>query len=177
MAGHIQDRWFKTEISTTGKTVRTKTDRHGTGLRYRARCIGPDATEKSQIFPDGKKRLAEKWLTKIEPIWTVADTSIPEQAGAHSGATRRAERAVPASSYRRVIFASVSAVFTVAVEDDHLHRNPCKASTYPGHTDTGFTLRVYTHLLPSSEGRSRRAVDSVFQRPGSAPDGPQTAQG
>ncbi|MCX4574604.1 hypothetical protein OHB41_15675 [Streptomyces sp. NBC_01571] len=39
------------------------------------------------------------------------------------------ERAVPASSYRRVIYASVSAVFTAAVDDDHLHRNPCKAST------------------------------------------------
>ncbi len=66
MAGHIQDRWFKTETDANGKTTRIKTDRHGTGLRYRARYIGPDGTEKSQSFPDGKKRLAEKWLTKIE---------------------------------------------------------------------------------------------------------------
>ncbi|MFF4751778.1 tyrosine-type recombinase/integrase [Streptomyces sp. NPDC002514] len=63
MAGHIQDRWYKTETDAAGKTVRVKTDRHGNGLRYRARYIGPDGTEKSKSFPDGQKRLAEKWLT------------------------------------------------------------------------------------------------------------------
>ncbi|MEW1722182.1 site-specific integrase [Streptomyces sp. NPDC093109] len=66
MAGHIQDRWFKTETSTNGKTTRVKTDRHGTGMRYRARYIGPDGTEKSKSFPDKQKRLAEKWLSGIE---------------------------------------------------------------------------------------------------------------
>ncbi|MBA4864963.1 site-specific integrase [Streptomyces sp. PSKA54] len=63
MAGHIQDRWFKTETSPDGKTTKVKTVRHGTGMRYRARYIGPDGTEKSKSFPDGQKRLAEKWLT------------------------------------------------------------------------------------------------------------------
>lgn len=66
MAGHIQDRWHKTETDTTGKTVRVKTDRHGTGLRYRARYTGPDGTEKSKSFPDRQKRLAETWLAHIE---------------------------------------------------------------------------------------------------------------
>ncbi|MFF4350871.1 tyrosine-type recombinase/integrase [Streptomyces sp. NPDC001530] len=65
MAGHIQDRWYKTETDTHGKTVRIKTGRHGTGMRYRARYIGPDGTEKSKSFPDRQKRLAEKWLTDI----------------------------------------------------------------------------------------------------------------
>ncbi|MFF5297878.1 tyrosine-type recombinase/integrase [Streptomyces sp. NPDC013161] len=65
MAGHIQDRWYKTETDTNGKTTRVKTDRHGTGLRYRARYIGPDGTEKSKSFPDRQKRLAEQWLTDI----------------------------------------------------------------------------------------------------------------
>ncbi|MFE0249879.1 tyrosine-type recombinase/integrase [Streptomyces sp. NPDC059010] len=63
MAGHIQDRWFKTETTTDGKTIKVKTDRHGTGMRYRARYVGPDGTEKSKSFRDGQKRLAEKWLT------------------------------------------------------------------------------------------------------------------
>ncbi|MEU8908622.1 tyrosine-type recombinase/integrase [Streptomyces mirabilis] len=65
MAGHIQDRWFKTETNATGRTVRVKSERYGSGLRYRARYIGPDGTEKSKSFPDGQKRLAEKWLTNI----------------------------------------------------------------------------------------------------------------
>ncbi|MFF1597470.1 tyrosine-type recombinase/integrase [Streptomyces mirabilis] len=66
MAGHIQDRWYKTETDANGKTVRGKTDRHGTGLRYRARYVGPDGTEKSKSFRDGQKRLAEQWLKDIE---------------------------------------------------------------------------------------------------------------
>lgn len=34
-------------------------------------------------------------------------------------------------------------------------------SEYLGHADPGFTLRTYTHLLPSSEGRTRKAVDDA----------------
>jgi integrase len=35
-------------------------------------------------------------------------------------------------------------------------------SLYLGHADPGFTLRVYTHLLPSSENRTRRAIDHAL---------------
>jgi integrase len=34
---------------------------------------------------------------------------------------------------------------------------------YLGHTDPGFTLRTYTHLVPSSHQRARAAVDKVFR--------------
>ncbi|MEU2755810.1 tyrosine-type recombinase/integrase [Streptomyces albidoflavus] len=176
MAGHIQDRWYKTDPDAAGKPRRVKTDRHGTGLRYRARYIGPDGTEKSQSYPDGKKREAQKWLAKTEADmdsgryvdpkagrttfreyaekWLSTQTtemttrsSVDVQIRRHAipylgtrplGSFRpehirdwlaELERAVPASSYRRVIFASVSAVFTAAMEDDHLTRNPCKATT------------------------------------------------
>ncbi|MEU7154633.1 integrase [Streptomyces sp. NPDC045456] len=50
-------------------------------------------------------------------------------------------------------------------------------SVYLGHADAGFTLRTYTHPMPSSEGRTRRAVDSMYEATDSAPDGPQTAHG
>ncbi len=33
---------------------------------------------------------------------------------------------------------------------------------YLGHSDPGFTLRTYTHLMPSSEERTRKAIDRVF---------------
>jgi integrase len=33
---------------------------------------------------------------------------------------------------------------------------------YLGHSDPGFTLRVYAHLFPSSEDRARQAVDRLF---------------
>ncbi|HYQ65551.1 site-specific integrase [Actinophytocola sp.] len=47
-------------------------------------------------------------------------------------------------------------------------------ATYLGHADPGFTLRVYTHLVPSSHQRARLAVDTVFGRPGD-PDGLEAA--
>lgn len=33
---------------------------------------------------------------------------------------------------------------------------------YLGHSDPGFTLRTYTHLMPTSEDRTRQAVDAAF---------------
>jgi integrase len=33
---------------------------------------------------------------------------------------------------------------------------------YLGHSDPGFTLRTYTHLMPASESRTRRAIDAAF---------------
>lgn len=35
-------------------------------------------------------------------------------------------------------------------------------SEYLGHADAGFTLRVYTHLMPSSEDRTRKAIDAAL---------------
>jgi integrase len=35
-------------------------------------------------------------------------------------------------------------------------------ATYLGHADPGFTLRIYTHLMPSSEDRTRKAIDDLF---------------
>lgn len=66
MAGHIQDRWYKAITGPDGKQVKVKTDRHGTGMRYRARYVGPDGTEKSKSFPDRQKRLADQWLAHTE---------------------------------------------------------------------------------------------------------------
>jgi integrase len=47
-------------------------------------------------------------------------------------------------------------------------------SEYLGHADAGFTLRTYTHLLPTSDARTRRAVDEVLSR---APGGTFGAHG
>ncbi|MCO1618779.1 tyrosine-type recombinase/integrase [Micromonospora sp. CPM1] len=35
-------------------------------------------------------------------------------------------------------------------------------ASYLGHADPGFTLRFYTHLMPVSEERTRRAIDDLF---------------
>ena len=38
---------------------------------------------------------------------------------------------------------------------------------YLGHNDPGFTLRVYAHLMPSSDDRARQAVDRALKDTGS----------
>ncbi|WBB73414.1 site-specific integrase [Micromonospora sp. WMMD1128] len=38
-------------------------------------------------------------------------------------------------------------------------------ASYLGHADPGFTLRVYTHLMPASEERTRNAIDGLFGTP------------
>jgi integrase len=43
-----------------------------------------------------------------------------------------------------------------------------------GHHDAAFTLRVYTHLLPSSHDRARRAIDARMFRPRAVSDGTGT---
>jgi len=49
---------------------------------------------------------------------------------------------------------------------------------YLGHQDPGFTLRTYTHLMPSSHQRARKAVDRVFKarKTRSAPTAPPRPQ-
>ncbi|WP_233520140.1 tyrosine-type recombinase/integrase [Prauserella sp. PE36] len=48
-------------------------------------------------------------------------------------------------------------------------------SQYLGHSDPGFTLRVYTHLLPTSHERTKKAVDRFFGSLGSDDSGSQAA--
>ncbi|MER5476262.1 site-specific integrase [Streptomyces sp. NPDC002734] len=174
MAGHIQDRWYKTETGADGKSSRIKTDRFGVGLRYRARYIGPDGTEKSKSFPDKQKRRAESWLANVEADMSRGDYIAPEagkvtfeqyatkwmQTQTTDPATRESvemrlrRHAIPhigkrpmssftpshvrlwmrtlegtglSAAYRRGIFAHVSTVFTAAVEDRVIRTNPCGA--------------------------------------------------
>ena len=49
-------------------------------------------------------------------------------------------------------------------------------SEYLGHADPGFTLRTYTHLMPSSDERTRRAVDGVLCVPDVYPEAPGDAK-
>ncbi|MEV3993369.1 site-specific integrase [Streptomyces sp. NPDC049837] len=174
MAGHVQDRWYKTTTCPDGKSVKVKSDRFGVGMRYRARYIGPDGTEKSKSFPDKQKRKAETWLASIEADMSRGDyiapeagkvtfeqyatqwigTQITDPATRESVEMRLRLHAIPhlgkrplgsfnpthlrlwmraleeaglSAAYRRSIFAHVSTVFTAAVEDRIIRANPCSA--------------------------------------------------
>ncbi|TSB19412.1 tyrosine-type recombinase/integrase [Streptomyces benahoarensis] len=176
MAGHIQDRWYKTEPDEAGKPRRVKTDRYGTGKRYRARYIGPDGTEKSQSFPDRQKRQAEQWLAQIEADmlrgqfvdpragritvkqyaerWlsslsvdpgTYVDTErrirlhVVPHLGSHTLGSIRPTRIREwlralgdqglAAGYRKVIFANLCTMLTAAVDDRIIQQNPCRSAS------------------------------------------------
>ncbi|MER7331129.1 MULTISPECIES: tyrosine-type recombinase/integrase [unclassified Micromonospora] len=50
-------------------------------------------------------------------------------------------------------------------------------AAYLGHADPGFTLRTYTHLLPNSEDRTRRAIDKALGEQAVADNGPSAVDG
>jgi integrase len=176
MPGHVQDRWFKTETGPDGRERKVKTDRYGKGLRYRARYLMPDGTERNLSFPDRQKRKAEAWLSQIEADlsrgqytdpsagkvaftqyateWLASQTA--NASSIESTELRLRLHAIPfighrpmnsflpqhirqwartlqdsglAGSYQRVIFANVSAVFSAAVDDGLISRNPCRAGS------------------------------------------------
>ncbi|MEN8650616.1 tyrosine-type recombinase/integrase [Streptomyces sp. 21So2-11] len=191
MAGHIQDRWYKTETGADDKIRRVKSARYGVGMRYRARYIGPDGTEKSKSFPDRQKRRAEQWLAEIEADmarghyidpsagrttfqqygerWlagqttnvatrATTETQLRLHAFPYLGTrplasfrpshirtwTRQLEDAGLASSYRRTIFAAVSAVLTAAVDDTLMPRNPCRSSSVNAPKPSGERIAPWT---------------------------------
>jgi hypothetical protein len=43
----------------------------------------------------------------------------------------------------------------------HTSNGP-RLSAHLGHADPGFTLRIYTHLMPTSQDRARQAMDAVL---------------
>lgn len=45
-------------------------------------------------------------------------------------------------------------------------------SEYLGHADPGFTLRTYTHLMPTSAERTRNAIDETLRVPSAPPTEP-----
>lgn len=47
------------------------------------------------------------------------------------------------------------------------------ATSYLEHTDPGFTLRTYCHLVPGSPDKMRQAIDRAFSE---SPDCPGIAQ-
>jgi integrase len=69
----------------------------------------------------------------------------------------------------RHFYASIALASGVSVKE---------LAEYLGHHDPGYTLRIYTHLVPSSHRRAREAADEIFKprHTGAArPENPETA--
>lgn len=65
--GHIQDRWYKKVTDSETKDVkRVRTSLYGKGMRYKVRYLDPDGNERSKMFPDRSRKLAEDFLVDME---------------------------------------------------------------------------------------------------------------
>jgi integrase len=62
----VDDRWFRKAEGPDGKPVLERTSRYGKGMRYRARYADPEGRERSQSFPDGRKKEAAAWASDQE---------------------------------------------------------------------------------------------------------------
>ena len=62
---HIEDRWFKT-VKVGDRTTQVPKPGHGRGMRYRVRYQTPDGAEKSESFPDRRKREAQAFLARVQ---------------------------------------------------------------------------------------------------------------
>lgn len=51
-----------------------------------------------------------------------------------------------------------------------------EVAKYLGHHDPGFTLRTYAHLIPTSDARSRAAIEAVLKAPSSESNRTRTEQ-
>ncbi len=130
---HVQDLWEKT---VDGHRVRT--------VRY----------AKVTLADFAERRLAAQTFT--ESSREAAELRLRLHAASHLG--QRELRSIKPSRangmhalrhcYASVLIDAGESVRAVA--------------DYLGHSDPGFTLRVYAHLFPSSEDRARHAVDRLF---------------
>lgn len=168
---HVEDRWFRDVPGAGGKVTRIKTERHGTGLRWRARWIDPDSRERSQSFvrkTDAERRISEVEGDKLRGVYLdpragrvtlqeyaeewfdgqTSDESTRENVALHlkvhvypqlggrqlaaiGPSTVRSwlrglqERLAPSTI--KVVFGTLSAVLSAAVEDGRIAKNPCKS--------------------------------------------------
>ncbi|MEV4263518.1 site-specific integrase [Kribbella sp. NPDC049584] len=89
-----------------------------------------------------------------ERVWKpalVAAGVIPEPTRTDRGALQYVSSRDSGMHALRHYYASVALADGVNIKE---------LAEYLGHSDPGFTLRLYTHMLPSSHERARKAIDS-----------------
>lgn len=126
-------------------------------LRYRARYFGPDGKRKGKAFPDGQKRLAEQWLSKVTadvacgdyidpaasrtPFQTFVEGARESERGPeHPGVDAVSAQAACSPAHMQEFVSQLEAsgmsgayarvIFSnVRVDDGYLCRNPCHSRT------------------------------------------------
>jgi integrase len=106
-----------------------------------------------------------RYRSYSEQVWKPALASagvIPAPETDWRGRRRYATTRKEGPHQLRHFYASVMLAGGVSVKE---------LAQFLGHKDEAFTLRVYTHLLPSSHDRARQVMDSRMFRPRAVADG------
>ena len=123
--------------------------------------------------------LAEHGTTRVTLPWTTADG---EPTSARLLFTTADGRALRRGAFNKLWIAARAGVAEGRANGTHVLRHTAASAwlaagvdvrtvaEYLGHTNPGFTLKTYAHLMPDAADRARRAMDEFFQR--SAPDVP-----
>jgi integrase len=109
-----------------------------------------------------------RYRTYSEQVWkpAVAQAGIIAEPGTDKRGRKRYVTTRKEGPHQlRHFFASVMLADGVSVKE---------LAEYLGHHDAAFTLRVYTHLLPSSHDRARQVIDARMFRPRAVSDGTGT---
>ena len=125
------------------------------------RHLDQEGIERSKSFPDRQKKAADDFLVSTENDKR-RGTFIDPNAGALTFRAY-AEAWLESQTFEESTREAVAVRLSTAL------------ATYLGHADPAFTLRVYTHLMPSSEERTRRAIDGVFGPASPSADGMASA--
>ncbi|WP_405064678.1 tyrosine-type recombinase/integrase [Kribbella sp. NBC_01505] len=130
-----------TNITMPGERVDGEPRTHGLLCRWR----------------DGKALRADLYNFIVWKPAIVAAGVIPPPTKDERGRTRYPSDTTAGIHALRHYFASITLADGVNIKE---------LSEYLGHSDPGFTLRMYTHMLPSSHDRARLAVDRRLERLG-----------
>lgn len=106
-------------------------------------------------WPDGRHHTARLYDELIwKPALAMAGVIPPPYKDSRGRRRFKTDRTTGLHALRHY-FASITLADGVNVKE---------LSEYLGHYDPGFTLQMYTHMLPSSYDRARQAVDQRLQR-------------
>ena len=107
------------------------------------------------IWSDGKHMRADLYnLVVWKPALVLAGVLPPPVKDARGRSIYKKDRTVGLHALRHY-YASITLADGVNIKE---------LSEYLGHADPGFTLQMYTHLLPSSHDRARLAIDRRLAR-------------
>jgi integrase len=126
--------------------------------------IGGKPRTHSLLFQWGDSSYV-RYRSYSEQVWKPALASagvIPAPETDRRGRRRYATTRKEGPHQLRHFYASVMLAGGVSVKE---------LAQFLGHKDEAFTLRVYTHLLPSSHDRARQVMDSRMFRPRAVADG------